>query len=75
MALIKKKTRKAITKQVKKLVRKHGPEIATGLVTSIVSGIAAAATAKPEDDDTPKKSRKRDEGDEEKPKKKKAKKE
>jgi hypothetical protein len=42
MALIKRKTKKKITKQLKKLVKKHGPEIATGLVSTIVAGLTAA---------------------------------
>jgi hypothetical protein len=45
MAVIKKKTKKAISKQVMKLVNKHGPEIATGLVTTLVAGVAGAASA------------------------------
>lgn len=50
MAIIKKKTRRVITKQIKKLIRKHGPEIAAGLVSNIVTGITAATLADDGDD-------------------------
>lgn len=42
MPVIKRKTRKAITKQVKKLVNKHGPEVALGLATSLVGSVVEA---------------------------------
>ena len=45
MAVIKRKTKKAITKQVRKMVKKHGPEIALGLAASAVTGIVSAAAA------------------------------
>ena len=41
MALIKRKTRKKLSKQLTKLVKKHGAEMALALVTGIVSGVAA----------------------------------
>ncbi|HEY0321047.1 MAG TPA: hypothetical protein VGC66_08855 [Pyrinomonadaceae bacterium] len=73
MALIKKKTRKAISKQVTKLVRKHGPEIAAGLVTSLVTGITAATITNGEGKKSKKKKKKKPADEEEKPKKKTAK--
>lgn len=73
MAIIKKKTRKAITKQVKKIVKKHGPEIAMGLVTNLVTGITAAALSDSGDEAKPKK-KKRSNGDGDKSKAKTAKK-
>jgi hypothetical protein len=42
MALLKKKTRKRVTKQLRKLVKKHGEEAVTGLVATA----AAAVTTK-----------------------------
>ncbi len=47
MAVIKRRTRKKLTKHLGKLVRKHGAEMALALVTGIVSSLAAA------DDDRP----------------------
>jgi len=44
MALIKKKTRKRLAKQVRKLFKKHGSEAATALITS---ALAAATTKLP----------------------------
>lgn len=44
MAIIKKKTRKRLTKQVRKLIRKHGNEVVTGLVGSILAAAAAKMT-------------------------------
>jgi hypothetical protein len=41
MTLMKKKTQKRLSKQMRKLVRKHGEEIVTGLVTTAVSAEAA----------------------------------
>jgi hypothetical protein len=46
MALIKQKTRKKLSKQLAKLVKKHGPEMTVALVTGIVSGLAAEKTKK-----------------------------
>ena len=58
MALIKRKTKKALTKQVNKLIRKHGTEIAVGLVSNLMTGITAATVAKSDDDgEAPKKKR------------------
>jgi hypothetical protein len=46
MAVIKKKTRKKLSKQLNKLVKRHGPELALALVTGIVSAAAAENTSK-----------------------------
>jgi hypothetical protein len=46
MALIKKKTRKKLAKQLKKLVRKHGAEVALTFVTGIVGALVAESTEK-----------------------------
>lgn len=48
MAIIKKKTRKKLSKQLTKLVKKHGAETAITLVTGIVGAMAAHATAESE---------------------------
>jgi hypothetical protein len=40
MALIKRKTRRKLTKQLAKLVKKHGADGALALVTGIVSNLA-----------------------------------
>jgi hypothetical protein len=40
MALIKRKTRRKLSKQLNKLVKKHGPEMALALVSGIVSSLA-----------------------------------
>jgi len=45
MPTIKRKTRKAITKGVKKLVSKHGPEVALNLATTLVGSVVEAAAA------------------------------
>jgi hypothetical protein len=45
MPVIKRKTKKAITKQVRKIVKKHGPEIALGLASALVSSVVTKATA------------------------------
>jgi hypothetical protein len=44
MALVKRKTRKAIRKQLTKVIEKHGPEIATGIATGLMSSIVALIT-------------------------------
>jgi len=41
MALLKRKTRKKLSKDLTKLVRKHGPEMALALVSGIISAAAA----------------------------------
>jgi hypothetical protein len=41
MAVIKKKARRKLSKQLGKVVKKHGPEMALALVTGIVSSLAA----------------------------------
>ena len=43
MKLVKKKTRKAISKSVGKVIHKHGPAIAAGLAGSIASTLATLA--------------------------------
>ena len=43
MKLVKKKTRKAISKSVSKVIQKHGPAIAAGLAGSIASTLATLA--------------------------------
>lgn len=39
MALVNRKTRKAISKEVGKVLKKHGPQIATGIATGIMSSL------------------------------------
>lgn len=46
MPVIKRKTRKAIAKQVKKLVNKHGAEVALGLATDLVGNVVEAVSGK-----------------------------
>ena len=46
MPVIKRKTRKVIAKQVKKLVNKHGPEVALGLATDFVGSVVESVTGK-----------------------------
>jgi hypothetical protein len=46
MALIKRKTRKKLTKQLNKIVKRHGAEMALALVTGILSNLAAKADGK-----------------------------
>ena len=41
MAVIKRRTRKKLTKQLSKLVKRHGAEMALALVTGIISSLAA----------------------------------
>ena len=43
MKLVKRKTRKAISKSVNKVIKKHGPEVAAGLTGSIASALATLA--------------------------------
>jgi hypothetical protein len=40
MALLKKKTRKAIRKTFKKAINKHGPDVAQHLATALAAGMA-----------------------------------
>lgn len=47
MAIIRRKTRKKIGKQVRKLVKDHGPEVALGAATALVTTIINKATGKP----------------------------
>jgi hypothetical protein len=46
MPVIKRKTQKVIAKQVKKLVNKHGPEVALGLATDFVGSVVESVTGK-----------------------------
>jgi len=41
VAVMKKKTRRKLSKQLKKLIKLHGAEMALALVTGIVSALAA----------------------------------
>jgi hypothetical protein len=52
MALIKKKTRKRLTKQIRKLVKKHGQDAVATLVTTALSA-ATAKVAKDGEDKLP----------------------
>ena len=47
MALVKGKTRKKLAKQLRKLVKKHGAEVALALVTGIVTSLSADNAARP----------------------------
>lgn len=47
MAILKKKTRKAIQKSVSKALNKHGPTLATHLATGLATGLAAYLGAEP----------------------------
>lgn len=47
MAPMKKKTRKRITKQMRKLVKKHGPEAMTSIVATAVSVVEAKKRPNP----------------------------
>ena len=40
MALVKRKLRKKLVKQLTTLVKRHGPEMATALVTGVITGLA-----------------------------------
>ena len=46
MAIVKKKTRRKLSKQLGKLVKRHGAEMALALVTGIVSALATDAEDK-----------------------------
>ncbi|GAB4108574.1 MAG: hypothetical protein OHK0022_60170 [Roseiflexaceae bacterium] len=58
MTLIKKKTRKQLAKRMRKLMKKHGSDIVTGLVSTIMT----AAAAKLASDKTSKKHKKHKKG-------------
>lgn len=47
MAVMKKRTRKKLSKQLNKLIKRHGAEMALALVTGIVSALAADTVPKP----------------------------
>jgi len=47
MAVMKKSTRKKLSKQLNKLIKQHGPEMALALVTGIVGALASERTTKP----------------------------
>ncbi len=47
MALVKRKTRRKLYKQLKKLVRKHGAEMTLALVSGIVTSLTADEEADP----------------------------
>ena len=59
MAIIKRKTKKTLTKQIKKLMKKHGPEIAAGLIASLVSGLTTATAVKSENKNKSKKKKRK----------------
>lgn len=44
MAVLKKKARKRLTKQVRKLVKRHGPEAATAFVTGVIAAVSKKAS-------------------------------
>ncbi len=44
MKLVNRKTKKAIQKSVRKVIKKHGPEVAAGLVGSVASTLATLAS-------------------------------
>jgi len=46
MAVMKKKTRRKLSKQLNKLIKLHGAEMALALVTGIVSALAAEQSSK-----------------------------
>lgn len=66
MTIIRRKTKKRIGKQLKKIVKKHGPEVALGAATALVTNIISKATDKPAKKDKDKK----DKGKKDKPDKK-----
>ena len=47
MAVMKRKTRRKLSKQLSKLIRRHGAEMAMALVTGLVSALAAGEDDKP----------------------------
>jgi hypothetical protein len=59
MAILKRKTKKAISKQVRKMVKKHGPEVAMGVISTLVTGVIAAATDDSEESGKSKKKKKK----------------
>ena len=50
VAMLKKKTRKAIRKGINKAIKKHGPRVALHLATSLVAGLATYIGAEGEED-------------------------
>lgn len=56
MGLVKRKTRKAIKKQVGKVIKKQGPQIAAALAGSVLSSLATMLSA---DSETGKKAKKK----------------
>ena len=46
MAVMKKNTRKKLSKQLNKLIKQHGAEMALALVTGIVSALASERTTR-----------------------------
>ena len=49
MAIIRKKTKKKIAKQVKKLVKQHGPEIMTGVAAAAATSVIQAVQHRSKD--------------------------
>lgn len=49
MAMLKKKTRKAVRKGINKAIKKHGPRVARHLATSLVAGLATYIGAEGEE--------------------------
>ncbi|MDX2081858.1 MAG: hypothetical protein SFU53_13825 [Terrimicrobiaceae bacterium] len=47
MKLLKKKTRKAIRKNLRKAINRHGPELASHLATGALAGLTALVAANP----------------------------
>jgi homospermidine synthase len=50
MALLKRKTRKVLLKEVHRLIRKHGSETAVGIATGMVTEFIAQAMLDPDKD-------------------------
>jgi homospermidine synthase len=50
MALLRRKTRKVLLKEVHRLIRKHGSETAVGLITGMVTEFVAQAVLNPAKD-------------------------
>jgi hypothetical protein len=46
MAVIKQKTRKRLSKQLSRLIKKHGPEMTLALVTGIISALESERSTK-----------------------------